>query len=165
MVSRVGSVRRGGGEVWGWDGLISGERSALRIIPERDAAIVLLTNSSTGRALYRTLFAELMGRLFGIRIPSPRLDPSPGSAGDLARFAGVYGWPDREIEVKVIGRGLLMLEEGRETEALPVDDRVFLVDPRDPDNPTVTFGAFDAAGRPSVLYDMLWGLPRLRSSA
>ena len=40
-----------GGEVWGWDGLISGERSALRIVPEHDAAIVLLTNSSSGRAL------------------------------------------------------------------------------------------------------------------
>ena len=89
-----------GREVWGWDGLISGERSALRIIPERDAAIVLLTNSSAGRALYRTLFAELMGRLFGIRVPSLRLDLSAGSAGDLARFAGIYGWPDREIEVE-----------------------------------------------------------------
>ena len=33
--------------------------------------------------------------------------------------------------------------------------------PLDPDNPTVTFGAFDAAGRPNVLYDMLWGLSRL----
>ncbi len=94
-----------GGEVWGWDGLISGERSALRIVPEHDAAVVLMTNSSTGRALYRTLFTELMARLFGITVPSLRLDPSPGSAGDLARFAGVYGWPDREIEVTVAGRG------------------------------------------------------------
>jgi hypothetical protein len=30
-----------------------------------------------------------------------------------------------------------------------------------PDNPTVTFGAFDAIGRPRVLYVMLWGLPRV----
>ena len=37
----------------------------------------------------------------------------------------------------------------------------FLVDPGDPDNPTTTFGAFDAAGRPEALYDMLWGLPRI----
>ena len=152
-----------GGNVWGWDGLISGERSALRILPEHDAAIVLLTNSSTGRALYRTLFAELMERLFGIRVPPLRFDPSPGSAGDLTRFAGVYGWPDREIEVTATERGLRVREEGRETEALPIDDRVFLVDALDPDNPTVTFGAFDAAGRPNVLYEMLWGLPRLRS--
>jgi hypothetical protein len=25
----------------------------------------------------------------------------------------------------------------------------------------VTFGAFDASGRPGVLYEMLWGLPRV----
>ena len=105
-----------------------------------------------------------MARLFGISVPPLRLDPSPGSAGDLARYAGVYGWPDRTIEVGVAGHGLCMREEGRETEALPIDDRVFLVDALDPDSPTVTFGAFDAAGRPNVLYDMLWGMPRLDPS-
>jgi hypothetical protein len=36
-----------------------------------------------------------------------------------------------------------------------------LVDVMDPDNPTVTFGDYDTAGRPRVLYLMLWGLPRL----
>ena len=153
-----------GGRVWGWDGLINGERSTLRILPGHDAAFVLLTNSSSGRALYRTLFSELMPTLFGITVPSLRLDPSPGSAGDLTRFAGVYGWPDREIEVTATARSLRIRTEQGETEALPIDDRVFLVDALDPDNPTVTFGAFDAAGRPKVLYDMLWGLPRLHGS-
>jgi hypothetical protein len=51
--------------------------------------------------------------------------------------------------------------EGSQAEALPLDERTFVADPADPDNPTVTFGALDAAGRPQVLYDMLWGLPRL----
>jgi hypothetical protein len=37
----------------------------------------------------------------------------------------------------------------------------FLVYPGNPDDPTVTFGAFDASGRPRVLYLMLWGPPRL----
>ena len=64
-----------GGNVWGWDGLISGERSALRIVPEHDAAIVLLTNSSTGRALYRTLFAELMRT--ALRDQGPATPPRP----------------------------------------------------------------------------------------
>ena len=47
------------------------------------------------------------------------------------------------------------------SEALPIDERTFLVDPGDPDNPTVTFAGSDAARRPQVLYLMLWGLPRL----
>jgi len=36
-------------------------------------------------------------------------------------------------------------------------------DADDPDTPTVTFGAFDEAGRPHVLYEMIWGLPRRRA--
>ena len=47
-----------------------------------------------------------------------------------------------------------MLEgDGRRVEALPLDDRTFLVDADDPDNPTVTFGD-------ETLYVVLWGLPR-----
>jgi CubicO group peptidase (beta-lactamase class C family) len=149
-----------GGPLWGWDGLVNGERSVLRLVPEQHAAIVLMTNGSTGRAMYRSLFAELMEPLFGIGMPPLRLDPSPGAAGDLSRFAGVYAWPDRQIEITATASGLLIESEDSKTEALPLDGRTFLVDAADPDNPTVTFGHFDAAGQPDVLYDMLWGLPR-----
>ena len=150
-----------GGPVWGWDGVLNGERSVLRIVPEHQAAVVLMTNGSTGRAMYRSLFADLMESLFGISVSPLCLDPSPGAADDLSRFAGVYAWPDRRVEVTALGSCLLIRSEHDETEALPLDERTFLVDAVDPDNPTVTFGAYDEAGRPQVLYDMLWGLPRL----
>ena len=151
----------GGGQVWGWDGVVTGERSVLRILPERQAAVVLMTNGSTGRAMYRSLFADLMESLYGIRVPPLRLDPSPAAAGDLSRFAGVYAWPDRRVEVTADGSRLLVKSDQAVTEAIPLDERTFLVDAADPDNPTVTFGAYDAAGRPQVLYVMLWGLPRV----
>jgi CubicO group peptidase (beta-lactamase class C family) len=150
-----------GGRVWGWDGVVNGERSFLRIMPERRAAVVLMANGSTGRAMYRSLFADLMESLFGISVPFLRLDPSPGAAGDLSRFAGVYAWPDRRVEVTAARSRLLIKSEHGETEALPLDGRTFLVDAADPDNPTVTFGGYDAAGRPQILYLMLWALPRL----
>lgn len=150
-----------GAGVWGWDSVIDGERSVLRIVPERRAAVVLMTNGSTGRAMYRSLFAVLMPALFEIGVPPLRLEPSPGSGGDLGRFQGVYAWPDRRVEVAAMERGLLISSDDGETEAFPVDERTFLVDAADPDTPTVTFGAFDAAERPQVLYSMLWGLPRL----
>jgi CubicO group peptidase (beta-lactamase class C family) len=150
-----------GGQVWGWDGLVPGERAVLRIVPERRAALVLMTNSDTGRAMYRSLFADLTEALFGLGIPPLRLAPSPGAAGDLSRFAGVYAWPDRRVDVTANLNSLLITDEGGETEALPLDECTFLVDARDPDTPTLTFGAFDAAGRPHVLYLMLWGLPRV----
>lgn len=145
-----------GGPVWGWDGLIDDQRSVLRLLPEQQAAVVLLTNSASGRAMYRSLFAELMPSLFGVSVATLRLDAAPGSAGDLSRYAGTYAWPDRQVEVRTTTDGLLIGEQ----EALPVDKRTFVVDDHDPDNPTVTFGAFDTAGRPQVLYVMLWGLPR-----
>jgi CubicO group peptidase (beta-lactamase class C family) len=150
-----------GGPVWGWDSVVPGERAVLRIMPKHQGAIVLLTNGSTGRAMYRSLFAELMEPLFGIRMSPLCLDPSEGAAGDLSRFAGVYAWPDRRVVVTAPGDGLLITCNDVETEALPLDTRTFLVDAIDPDTPTVTFGADDDAGRPKVLYDMLWGLPRL----
>ncbi len=150
-----------GAGVWGWDSLIDGERSVLRIVPERRAAVVLMTNASTGRAMYRSLFAVLMPSLFEIGVPALQLEPSPHAGGDLARFEGVYAWPDRRVEVAAADQGLLMTSDDGEVEAVPVDERTFLVDAADPDTPTVTFGAFDTAGRPQVLYSMLWGLPRL----
>jgi CubicO group peptidase (beta-lactamase class C family) len=150
-----------GGRVWGWDSVLSGERGVLRLVPEQHAAVVLMTNSDTGRALYRSLFADLMQSLFEITVPPLRLDPEPGAAGDLSRFAGVYAWPDRRVEVTTAQTCLRIKSQDAESEALPLDERTFVVDPLHPDEPTVTFGAFDAAGRPRVLYVMLWGLPRL----
>src|SRR4029450_10327099 len=50
--------------------------------------------AAPARALYRSLFPILMQAWFGIAMPALRLDSSPGAAGDLARFAGVYAWPD-----------------------------------------------------------------------
>ena len=150
-----------GGPAWGWDSVVRGERSFLRIIPDHQAAVVLMTNGSTGRAMYRSLIAELMESWFGIGVSPLRLDASPGAAGDLTRFAGVYAWPDRRVEVTAAGSCLVITSEDHETEALPIDEQTFLVDAADADNPTVTFGAYDALGRPGVLYVMLWGLPRL----
>jgi CubicO group peptidase (beta-lactamase class C family) len=150
-----------GGPVWGWDGLINGERSFLRLIPEHHAAVALMTNCNTGRAMYRSLFTELMRSLFEIGVPALELEPSLANADDLSRFAGAYGWPDRLVDVTATPSGLIIHSEESDAEVLTLDDHTFLVNPMDPDNPTVTFGAFDATARPQVLYLMLWGVPRL----
>ena len=93
---------------WGWDGLLPGERSFLRLLPDRRAAVVLLTNGSTGRAMYRSVMPDLMQTRFGVRMPHLNLSPTPGIAGDLARFTGVYAWPDRRIEVDADGDELVV---------------------------------------------------------
>ena len=149
-----------GGSVWGWDGLITGQRAVLRFIPRVRGAVVLLTNCGTGRALYRVIVPDVMEASFGVRVPNLELEPVDGAAGDLSRFAGVYAWPDRRWDVTAGRTSLELKSGGRTMVGLPIDDRTFLVDPGDPDTPTMTFGGFDDDGRPGVLYEMLWGLPR-----
>ena len=149
-----------GGPVWGWDGLISGHRAVLRLVPEHEGAAVLLTNCGTGRALYRSIFPEVMEAWFGVHVPPLRLEPTDGAAGDLSRFAGVYAWPDLRWDVTATDASLILERGGRTLEGFPIDDRTFLVDAGDPDTPTVTFAGFDDDGRPGVLYDMIWGLTR-----
>jgi len=101
-----------------------------------------------------------MDAWFGVRVPSFRLEPSSDAAGELSRFAGVFAWPDRRWDVAATGSALVLERNGRTNLAVPIDDRTFLVEEGDPDTPTVTFGGFDLSGRPGVLYEMLWGLPR-----
>jgi CubicO group peptidase (beta-lactamase class C family) len=74
LVSRLGVVRLGGRSRVGWDSVLSGERAVLRFVPERRAAIVLMANGDTGRALYRSLFS---GADAG-RVRDRRAEPAPG---------------------------------------------------------------------------------------
>ena len=106
-------------------------------MPEQRAAVVLLTNGSTGRAMYRSLFADLIDPSFGITFPPLHLDLSTAAAGELSRFAGIYAWPDRRVEVTATARGLLIATGSEKTEALKVGERTFLIDGRDPDDPTI----------------------------
>ena len=149
-----------GRQVWGWDGLIGGGDPSCDPAggPGRHRRDGERQRGAGDGAL---LFADLLPRVFGINVPPLRLEPAPVGAADLPRFAGVYAWPDRQVEVTATSSGLQIKRAQGQVEARPLDDRVFLVDPSDPDNPTVTFGEFDAAGRPRVLYLMLWGLPRV----
>ena len=150
-----------GVEVWGWDGVVNGERSVLRLLPDRDGAVVLLSNGSAGRAVARSVLREVVPTWFGINVATVRPDPLTDAPAQLTTYAGAYGWPDRRVDVTESARGLLVSEDGIARVAVPLDRRTFLLDRDDPDTPTITFDDFDRAGRPGVLYDMVWGLGRL----
>ena len=66
---------------------------------------------------------------------------------DLARYVGVYAWPDQRVEVTAEADHLLIKDADQTLVAQPIDDRTFLIDAADPDNPTVTFANFDEDGR------------------
>jgi CubicO group peptidase (beta-lactamase class C family) len=149
------------GPVWGWDGMINGERTLLRLLPDRQSAVVLLANASTGRALARTLLPELIEATFDIQLPAWRSEPSTNIPGDLTPYAGTYAWPDRRIEVTVTEDGLRIAEDQTVAIGRALDARTFVLEPSDPDRPTITFGEFGTDGRAGVLYDCVWGLPRV----
>lgn len=149
-----------GGPVWGWDGVIGGARTVLRLVPEQRGAVAFAANDGAGRALYRAVLPHVMADAFGITQPPLRLEPTLG-AGNLSRFAGVYAWPDEQVVVTATEDGLVVTSADGEQHARPLDGRTVVVDAADPDTPTISFGAFDAAGRPHVLYVMIWGFPRV----
>jgi hypothetical protein len=150
-----------GTEVWGWDGVVNGQRSVMRLLPDRNGAVVVLGNGSAGRAMARSLLAEGSPAWFGVDVPRLRQEPSADLPQELSLYAGCYGWPDRRVDVTASHHALLVTEDGSTKEAVPIDRTTFLVDRDDPDTPTIAFADFDEAGRPSVLYDMVWGLERL----
>jgi CubicO group peptidase (beta-lactamase class C family) len=154
-----GSFDWDGGPVWGWDGVLPGQRMVLRLLPEHDTAVILATNGSTGRAMFRSLIRPLMAEM-GVTVPPLRLRPESGANFDLEPFSGEYVWPDRRCRVTANGDSLSIEVDDRCVIAAPAGDGIFLVDPDNADNPTVTFGDFDAAGQPQVIYLMLWGMSR-----
>ena len=78
---------------WGWDGVVTGQRAFLRLLPDRRGAVVLLTNASNGRAMARDVLRSVARRLFDVEVPDLRLSPCTGPARALTGFAGVYVGP------------------------------------------------------------------------
>lgn len=150
-----------GEAVWGWDGVVNGQRAVLRLLPERAAAAIVLTNGSAGRALARAVLFDGGPGWFGVAVPPVPQQPAPAQPEQLAAYRGAYGWPDRRVQVQPTDRSVMVTENGVTRQALPLGLGVFLVDPENPDTPTITFAGFDRNGRPGILYDMVWGLPRL----
>ncbi|GCD93058.1 serine hydrolase domain-containing protein [Embleya hyalina] len=79
-----------GQRLYGHDGATLGQSAFLRVLPDADLAVCLLTNGGDGRALYGDLFGEIVDALAGVRVPPP-LEPSDGPLpADAADHLGVY---------------------------------------------------------------------------
>lgn len=149
-----------GGPVWGWDGVTSGGRAQLRIVPSK-GAVALLANSGNGRGLYWSLMPILMKSFFGVTMPS---QPDPSTAQpDLLGFEGKYSWPDREIVVTAEADRLGVSIDDSTVYAFHSLDTTFLLDGPSLDPITLTFDHFDADGRSQMLYWIVWGYPRRTS--
>lgn len=79
-----------GTTVIGHDGTTLGQAAFMRLVPEHDLAVTVLTNGGDSVGLYRAVVGHLLRELAGVTLPDlpvPSASPAPV---DAARFTGTY---------------------------------------------------------------------------
>src|SRR5579875_1982653 len=92
----------GGRKLYGHDGNTRGQSAFLRIVPDRDVAIALLTNGGNTHDLYEDLYRPLLQELAGVEMPArpePPAEPLEGQL-DLDQYVGVYERLGSRLEVE-----------------------------------------------------------------
>jgi CubicO group peptidase (beta-lactamase class C family) len=76
--------------LFGHDGNTIGQSAFLRILPEKDFAVVLLTNGGNAKALYQEIYGELFSELAGVAIPEKFTPPENPPEVDADEWIGTY---------------------------------------------------------------------------
>ena len=92
-----------GVEIIGHDGGTNGQQTKLIIVPSRNFAIAVLTNSLRGAAAHSAIGAAALERLLGLTEVEP--EPIELAESDLAPLAGIYRQELAEITLTVVGAG------------------------------------------------------------
>ncbi|GAB2601648.1 serine hydrolase [Paractinoplanes abujensis] len=134
----LGWIRFGwdGHRLIGHDGNTIGQSAFLRLLPDQDLAVTLLTNGEGARDLYQDLFGEIFAEVAGVTMPRPLTPPSPPVAVDITPHLGTYERASTRLEV-LEGPTLRMTQTGPLAELTPepvhelplvaVKDDLFLV--------------------------------------
>jgi len=104
-------MRWSGKRIIGHDGGTVGQYAFLRIVPEEDLAIVLLTNGGDAGGLYEELYRTLLKGLARIDIPQvPEVDEALNErlGEDLSRYTGSYRNIEGITEISARGGRLYM---------------------------------------------------------
>ena len=133
----LGRFDWGGVEVWGWDGVVNGQRSVLRLLRTETVPWSSSATAAPGAPWRARPGGSRRPRGSGSTSPTERLDASPAVPEQLAAYTGVYGWPDRRVDVTESARGLLVSRTASPG-GRAIDRRTFLLDRDDPDTPTIT---------------------------
>jgi hypothetical protein len=87
-----------GTQLVGHDGATTGQQAFMRIAPDANAVVVLLTNGGFASELYYRLFSEIFADAFGIRMPAR---PTPAILPlDTEAWVGTYRKYSQEIDVE-----------------------------------------------------------------
>ncbi|WP_217424043.1 serine hydrolase [Agromyces sp. Marseille-P2726] len=133
-----------GHTVYGHDGSTIGQNARVRILPDDELALVLLSNGDPREGRHSEIFNLILAQLGTVTIP-PLPIPDLALTLDPARYIGVYERPGTRFEVTCEHGGLqvhldvdpmqaaIMGTSDRITrDLLPVDDTHFLLPPNTP---------------------------------
>jgi CubicO group peptidase (beta-lactamase class C family) len=79
-----------GRRVYGHDGNTIGQAAFLRVVPDANVAVSLLTNGGHASELYYDLYSEILSQLANVRPPARLEPPASPPAVDLSKYAGSY---------------------------------------------------------------------------
>ncbi|MDP9795837.1 CubicO group peptidase (beta-lactamase class C family) [Catenuloplanes nepalensis] len=99
------------GTVIGHDGGTIGQAAFLRVVPDRDVAVALLTNGGDAASLYHALLPPLIEELTGITLPPPARVPAPAEPFDASRYLGVYSSRVADLTVSQDPAGRVWLHD------------------------------------------------------
>jgi CubicO group peptidase (beta-lactamase class C family) len=93
----------GGVQIVEHGGTTPGQRSRVVLVPERNFAFVLLTNSPGGSVIRNELTTWVLDHYLGVRL-SPRTSMDPAD-GRLSNFSGIYGVSPYWVPARVVRDG------------------------------------------------------------
>jgi len=79
-----------GGTVVGHDGGTIGQRAFLRVVPDRNVAVAVLTNGGNPMPLYTEIAGTVLRELAGVELPALPVPADEPPAVDASRYLGTY---------------------------------------------------------------------------
>ncbi|HEY7173943.1 MAG TPA: serine hydrolase domain-containing protein [Micromonosporaceae bacterium] len=100
-----------GGPVIGHDGGTIGQSAFLRVVPDRNVAIALLTNGGNPFELYTEVYGRLLRELAGVTLPPLPKPPAEPERVDATRYVGTYSCDVADFVVSQDDDGRVWLEQ------------------------------------------------------
>jgi CubicO group peptidase (beta-lactamase class C family) len=164
-----------GARVYGHDGNTIGQGAYLRILPDAQIALAMLTNGALRDSFYRRVFDEILAELGTATLPNLP-EPDQALALDLSKYEGRYERPGGyRYDVSAIGGQLavttyldpmqaaVLRKPTSSTRALlPINEAHFLMPTNDPLEDRQTMAIYDFEdGRARYLHHGLRAHPRV----
>lgn len=103
----LGWIRFGwnGHRLFGHDGSTVGQTAYLRVLPEQNVAVALLTNGGNAQDLYEDLYREIFEEVADVEMQLPPTPPADPVEVDISAWVGTYERESMMVEVSADNEG------------------------------------------------------------